>query len=334
MTPAGRPRPAARRGPAPRPRRPRTRGGSARPTRLSEPRARKQPAQLGEPAVIGRGRPVESCAPPTTASGPVTSSGSPEGPLPSRPLAARGAATAARSRASRRRSRASGPSRATSTRPGPWPRPAGRTPAPARSPRARRGAPATRSRSLPLTIDARRGETGSRRRCAPGQAVRGAASRRRAEPSCSRIRITAAPDDPGRGAALPAVDDVIEHEPRAVGRRPAASAAGPASDGGRSDAGSPNRLLARTTSTRPGRRGPRAPRRGRRGRSPLSRPPASRRCRRRSASAGDAATASRISGSSRLGRRLVYRLPGPITIRSASAIASSASSQARDARRA
>ena len=65
------------------------------------------------------------------------------------------------------------------------------------------------------------------------------------------------------------------------------------------------------------------------GRSRRSRPPASRRCRRRPAGALAASNASRMPGIRRLGRRLVYRLPGPSTMRSASAMAARASSDGR-----
>ena len=82
---------------------------------------------------------------------------------------------------------------------------------------------------------------------------------------------------------------------------------------------------------RPGS-GPRwrpAPRRAPRGRSRSSRLPGSPRCRRRCAAPIGCSIASRMVGMSRLGSRLVYRLPGPSTMSSASAIAARASSEAR-----
>ena len=66
---------------------------------------------------------------------------------------------------------------------------------------------------------------------------------------------------------------------------------------------------------------------------PRSRRPGSRRCRRRRGCPARAATASRIAGIRRTGRTLVYRLPGPRTTMSASAIAATASSAASTSRR-
>ena len=158
--------------------------------------------------------------------------------------------------------------------------------------------------------------------------------RRRAPTSRSSARMTAV-GQAGRVVMVGVrrVDDVVEDEPR----RPAATAGGQRRLdrlGGASRTSPDPRVRPRTGCWRGRRRrvrarcGRPAPRRARPGRSRSSRPPGSRRCRRRSAARSPPATASRIAGISRLGRRLVYRLPGPRTMSSASAIAASASSDA------
>ena len=136
---------------------------------------------------------------------------------------------------------------------------------------------------------------------------------------------------PGRVVVVRVVgiDHVVEHR-RGSGRRPRAASAGvPARRSSRVASAAAKRLLARTRSIRLGPvwatsastwRGEVEPGRSRR--------PGWPRCRRRRAAPRRPATASRIAGMSRTGSRLVYRLPGPRTMSSASAIAASASSDA------
>ena len=155
------------------------------------------------------------------------------------------------------------------------PPPAGRTAAPGRSRRARRAAPMTRSRS--------------ERRHSGGPGDRG--RRRR-----GALALVAASQHGGREARRVVVVGVRPGRRRRRGRGaagsgmpPAASGAGRLGRASRAGPGASNRLLARTTSTMPGRR-VRDERLDVAGEveARSSRPPGSRRCRRRAAERGAA----------------------------------------------
>ena len=206
--------------------------------------------------------------------------------------------------------------------PGRWPQ----RPAP---PARRRGSTRGSARWRPAPLGSPPRGRGPRRRAA-APAVTGASGRVHRDRRPRRLALVVEGDET-RGELLRVMTVGVHHRPRhrpsrgRDARSPGRRRCERATRGSPAEA-APGRCRWRARS-RPGAppRAPGARPRARTACSPPSRRPASRRCTRRRAVPGVAPRAARMPGTSRLGSRLVYRLPGPSTMRSAERMASTAS---------